>query len=400
KDIQGRITNGYPAYEGKVPYIVGLLFSGNGGNWWCGGSIIGNTWVLTAAHCTNSAEGVTINYGASIRTQPQYSHYVGRGDIIQHHYYNSGNLHNDISLIRTPHVDFWSLVNRVELPSMNDRYQTYAGWWAVASGWGGTYDGSPLPDWLQSVDVQIMSQDDCGRYWSLHDYMICINTEGGKSTCGGDSGGPLVTHDGSRLVGVTSFGSASGCQSGYPAVFTRGVTINYGASIRTQPQYSHYVGRGDIIQHHHYNSGNLHNDISLIRTPHVDFWSLINRVELPSMNDRYQTYAGWWAVASGWGGTYDGSPLPDWLQSVDVQIMSQDDCGRYWSLHDYMICINTEGGKSTCGGDSGGPLVTHDGSRLVGVTSFGSASGCQSGYPAVFTRVTGYLDWIRDNTGI
>ncbi|KAH8350671.1 hypothetical protein KR059_011628, partial [Drosophila kikkawai] len=78
KDIQGRITNGYPAYEGKVPYIVGLLFSGNG-NWWCGGSIIGNTWVLTAAHCTNGASGVTINYGASIRTQPQYTHWVGSG---------------------------------------------------------------------------------------------------------------------------------------------------------------------------------------------------------------------------------------------------------------------------------------------------------------------------------
>ncbi|KAH8268265.1 hypothetical protein KR026_003702 [Drosophila bipectinata] len=221
KDIQGRITNGYPAYEGKVPYIVGLLFSGNGGNWWCGGSIIGNSWVLTAAHCTNNADGVTINYGASIRNQPQYTHWVGSGDIIQHHHYNSGNLHNDISLIRTPHVDFWSLVDRVELPSYNDQYQSYAGWWAVASGWGGTYDGSPLPDWLQSVDVQIMSQDDCSRTWSLHDHMICINTEGGKSTCGGDSGGPLVTHDGNRLVGVTSFGAAAGCQAGYPAVFTR-----------------------------------------------------------------------------------------------------------------------------------------------------------------------------------
>ncbi|KAH8384509.1 hypothetical protein KR200_011059, partial [Drosophila serrata] len=97
---------------------------------------------------------------------------------------------------------------------------------------------------------------------------------------------------------------------------------------------------------------------------------------------------------------YDGSPLPDWLQSVDVQIISQDECSRFWNLHDQMICINTEGGRSTCGGDSGGPLVTHDGNRLVGVTSFVSGAGCQAGHPSVFSRVTGYLDWIRDNTGI
>ncbi|SPP80907.1 blast:Serine proteases 1/2 [Drosophila guanche] len=155
KDIEGRITNGYNAYEGKVPYIVGLLFSGNG-NWWCGGSIIGNSWVLTAAHCTNGAESVTINYGASFRTQPQYTHWVHRNDIIQHHHYNSGK-----------------------------------------------------------------APGECSRTWSLHDNMICINTNGGKSTCGGDSGGPLVTHDGNRLVGVTSFGSAAGCQSGAPAVFSR-----------------------------------------------------------------------------------------------------------------------------------------------------------------------------------
>jgi len=50
--IEGRITNGNQASEGQVPYIVGVSLNSNGNWWWCGGSIIGHTWVLTAAHCT------------------------------------------------------------------------------------------------------------------------------------------------------------------------------------------------------------------------------------------------------------------------------------------------------------------------------------------------------------
>jgi secreted trypsin-like serine protease len=36
----------------------------------------------------------------------------------------------------------------------------------------------------------------------------------------------------------------------------------------------------------------------------------------------------------------------------------------------------------------------------VGIVSFGSAAGCQMGYPAAFTRVTSYLSWISENTAI
>ncbi|KAH8241371.1 hypothetical protein KR032_011536, partial [Drosophila birchii] len=393
--IEGRITNGVLATEGQIPYIVGVSLNSNGRWWWCGGSIIGHTWVLTAGHCIDGADEASLYYGAINYNEPAFRHTVGKENLIMYPEYHG--LDADLALIKTPHVDFYSLVNKIELPSLEDRYNSYDNNWAIASGWGAIYDGSNVVEDLRVVDVRVISVAECQAYYGTEtasENTICVDTPNGKATCQGDSGGPLVSQEGNKLIGVTSFVSDQGCQVGGPAGFTR-VT-----NIRNQPQYSHWVGSGDFVQHHHYNSGNLHNDISLIRTPHVDFWSLVNKVELPSYNDRYQSYAGWWAVASGWGGTYDGSPLPDWLQSVDVQIMSQDDCSRSWSLHDQMICIYTDGGKSTCGGDSGGPLVTHDGNRIVGVTSFGSASGCQSGYPAVFTRVTGYLDWIRDNTGI
>ncbi|EDW72963.1 uncharacterized protein Dwil_GK17283 [Drosophila willistoni] len=212
--IEGRITNGYPAEEGKAPYTVGLGFSAG---WWCGGSIIDHTWVLTAEHCIGDAESVTVYFGATWRTNAQFTHWVGNGDFIK-------NPSADIALIRIPHIDFYHMVNKVELPSYNDRYNDYNEWWAVACGWGGTYDGSPLPDYMQCVDLQIIHNSECADYYGhelIGDNRICVRVVDGKGTCGGDSGGPLVTHDGSKLVGVTNFVASAGCQIGAPAGFQR-----------------------------------------------------------------------------------------------------------------------------------------------------------------------------------
>lgn len=36
----------------------------------------------------------------------------------------------------------------------------------------------------------------------------------------------------------------------------------------------------------------------------------------------------------------------------------------------------------------------------VGIVSFGHIAGCEKGHPVAFTRITSYLDWIEENTGI
>ena len=56
-------------------------------------------------------------------------------------------------------------------------------------------------------------------------------------------------------------------------------------------------------------------------------------------------------------------------------------------------------GSDSCGGDSGGPMVLRKPGGAwyqMGVVSFGSKK-CGLGKPAVYTRVTAYLDWIKDN---
>ncbi|XP_034109743.1 serine protease 1-like [Drosophila albomicans] len=223
--IEGRITNGLTASEGQFPYQVALSFSSSGGSWFCGGSIIGNSWVLTAAHCTSGASSVNIAYGSTARTSPKLSLTVSSSSFKQHTSYNSNTLANDISLIQTSAVSFTTYINKVVLPSIANTYSTYAGQKAIASGWGKTSDSaSGVTSTLQYQTFDVVSVATCqATYGSTvaSSKVICIATPNKQSTCSGDSGGPLVLSSNGLLIGVTSFVSSSGCQSGLPSGFTR-----------------------------------------------------------------------------------------------------------------------------------------------------------------------------------
>ncbi|XP_020809022.1 serine proteases 1/2-like [Drosophila serrata] len=221
--IEGRVTNGQNAVENQFPYQVGLSFSGSEGSWWCGGSIIDNSWVLTAAHCTSGASTVTIYYGATVRTSPKFTHTVSSSNWIQHANYLSLTLRNDISLIKTPSVTFSVAVNKISLPAIASSYSTYAGQTAVASGWGLTSDTSTsVARDLQFAHLTVITNSVCqATYGSLvvTSKVICVDGSNRTSICSGDSGGPLAL-DGT-LIGVTSFGAEDGCEIGFPAGFTR-----------------------------------------------------------------------------------------------------------------------------------------------------------------------------------
>ncbi|XP_068142871.1 serine protease 1-like [Drosophila tropicalis] len=193
--------------------------------------------------------------------------------------------------------------------------------------------------------------------------------------------------------------TAAHCTSGASSV-----TISYGATVRAQPKLTQTVSSANFEQHASYNSLLLRNDIALIKTPAITYTTHINKIALPAVSNSYSTYAGKSAIASGYGLESDSSSsVASILNWVTLQITTKDVCANaYGTLiaTDNIVCVATTNSQSTCSGDSGGPLVLSDEDIIVGLTSFGSSAGCEKNYPVGFTRITSYVDWIVEKTGI
>lgn len=250
-----KIVGGTEATANSWPWQVAMLTSS--GSQICGGSILNNEWIMTAAHCCRAYS----NAGPNTYKVRIGAHDLGRSGepsaktlnlarlIVHPGYVAYPVAQNDFCLLKTAEPMIFSA--EVSSVCLADETDGPVGQKCWVTGWGNTRatratgfeefikqvqasEQGLLPknvkvatragNTLRQVDVVVSDQTQCNVAYTdyITPQMICAEAPG-KDSCQGDSGGPFVCQDKSgafKLVGVVSWGR--GCaQAGYPGVYAR-----------------------------------------------------------------------------------------------------------------------------------------------------------------------------------
>ncbi|XP_058011401.1 chymotrypsin-like protease CTRL-1 [Ahaetulla prasina] len=221
KDTE-RIINGVDAIPGSWPWQVSLQTSSR--HHFCGGSLINENWVVTAAHCNVEAGIHFAFFGLQNRFENaapvQWRSIV---KVITNPAWDPYNINNDVTLLKlSSPVQLNDYVSPVCLASPTEVLTPDLK--CVTTGWGrdklNSYESAVI---LQQVVLPLVQVNVCQQKHSLPitTSMVCAGGAGSTS-CHGDSGGPLVCQKGSTwyLIGIVSWGSSS-CNIYTPAVYAR-----------------------------------------------------------------------------------------------------------------------------------------------------------------------------------
>ncbi|XP_069044076.1 serine protease 27-like [Lepisosteus oculatus] len=225
------IVGGQDAEEGAWPWQVYIQIQMNHNQaTFCGGSLISEQWVLTAAHCFKPSfllKHSFVRLGA-YKLDQHSEHEVKKSikKVVLHEQYEKATDGFDIALVQLDsEVSLSPYISPVQLAKSNNVFTEDTECWAT--GWGMTRGNVPLapPRTLQEVQLAIIDNRRCQSMYNseiIRKDMMCAGYEDGqKDTCLGDSGGPLVCKGDSWIqAGIVSFGRGCGSLNS-PGVYTR-----------------------------------------------------------------------------------------------------------------------------------------------------------------------------------
>ncbi|XP_063824168.1 serine protease nudel [Ostrinia nubilalis] len=230
KRAQARVVGGRPSKPAAWPWMAALY---RNGMFHCGGVIVTQHWVLSAAHCVHEfwSHYYEVQVGMLRRfsfSPQEQNHRITH--VIVNQNYDQADMKNDLSLLRVKSsIQFSRWVRPICLPGPNTagpewRWGPAPGTVCTAVGWGATVEHGPDPDHMREVELPIWAK--CKHSEDRDGKEICAGlVEGGKDACQGDSGGPLVCRSPLNsqqwyVAGIVSHGD--GCaRKGEPGVYTR-----------------------------------------------------------------------------------------------------------------------------------------------------------------------------------
>ncbi|XP_078678989.1 clotting factor C-like [Branchiostoma floridae x Branchiostoma belcheri] len=248
------IFNGNVSAEGQWPWQAAILrnVQNSTGHIFfyliCGGAVLNDEWIITAAHCVTfpdssaviDLDNIKVKLGKFYRDEALDDDYVQEfqvDEIHVHRQFEPFTLDNDVALIRlSKRATLTDRVRPVCLPTRQTA-QTHlrAGSEGVAIGWGTTETGEVAAQ-LKHARVPVIDPDTCEAAYAEKNIgltvtrnMFCAGYEEGKvDACAGDSGGPIVFQTGEGeekrwvLEGLVSWGSPEGC----------GLPMQYGGYVK------------------------------------------------------------------------------------------------------------------------------------------------------------------------
>ncbi|KAJ2950824.1 hypothetical protein O0L34_g9095 [Tuta absoluta] len=215
-DKDNKIVGGQETTIEEHPYQVSFIVNNS---YFCGGFIVSEKYILTAAHCAQDVDPTTVvlRAGSTFRKNGTI---IPIAEVIPHPEYNKPAFDKDVAVMKTVEpMEFTETIQPIDLPWRGRAMR--GGTEIVVSGWGRTKQGaSSIPDRLMDVQIPVVYYAECLTVYAtvLTRNMWCGGNFflGGQGTCQGDSGGAAI-QDG-MAVGIVSFGRGCG-QALSPSVF-------------------------------------------------------------------------------------------------------------------------------------------------------------------------------------